>query len=131
MAAEQPPKQSAWRQPLAAFLLAGGIAMVAVSFFWPSDSSNRANWSPQQARAYQAASVKLHSMSHETAHAAGSQDEKAVREKFDQAKAEYDALRGELDAAIDSPKNIRYALRIFGSLVAIAGLALNYVRADD
>jgi hypothetical protein len=115
---------------LEAFLLAGGILLLAVSFFWPGQSLSRSAWSPEQAKAYQAASVKLHGLSQETVAAAGSNNDKANREKLAQAEAEYKAIRSQLDSAIDRPKYITYALRIFGSLLAIAGLALIYRRTD-
>jgi hypothetical protein len=130
MADNEQPKQPAPQSSLAAVFLAGGILLLAVSFFWPGQSVSRAAWSPDQAKAYQAASVKLHSLSQETVTTPGSNNNKANREKLAQAEAEYKAIRSQLDSAIDRPKYITYALRILGSLFAITGLTLIYRRSD-
>lgn len=119
-------------QPIgAASLLIGGILLVLASFFWPGQSSSRAAWSNEQAKAYDAASVKLHSLSQETVAAAGSNDEKALRAKVARAEAEYKVLRSQLDSAIDRPKHITLTLRIVGTLMAIAGLVLIYKHAPN
>jgi len=126
MADNEQSKQPARQSSLAAVLLAGGILLLVVSFFWPGQSVSRSTWSPEQAKAYQAASVKLHGLSQETVAAAGSNNDKANREKLARAEVEYKAIRSQLDSAIDRPKYITYAMRIFGSLFAIAGLTLIY-----
>jgi hypothetical protein len=118
------------QSPFAAGLLGVGILLLAVSFFWPSQSASRAAWSPEQAQAYQAASIKLHSLSQESVAAAGSNKDKTIREKLGQAEAEYKAIRSQLDSAIDRPKSITLALRIAGSLAAIVGLILIFRRAN-
>ncbi len=118
--AHQPASQS----PLAISLLAAGIVILIVSFFWPGQSASRAAWSPEQAQAYQAASVKLHGLSQQNIGATGSNKEKALREQLAKAEAEYKQIRSQLDAAIDQPRHLRLILRIFGTLMAIAGLVL-------
>src|SRR5829696_2962889 len=120
-----PARQSAW----AAILLALGILLFVVSFIWPGRSASRAAWSNEQAKAYDAASIKLHSLSQETVAAAGANNEKALRSKVAQAEAEYKVLRSQLDSAIERPKYITLALRVFGTLMAVAGLTLIYRRA--
>ena len=126
MADNEQSKQPARQSSLAAVLLAGGVLLLVVSFFWPGQSVSRSTWSPEQAKAYQAASVKLHGLSQETVAAADSNNDKANREKLARAEVEYKAIRSQLDSAIDRPKYITYAMRIFGSLFAIAGLTLIY-----
>jgi hypothetical protein len=130
MAGSEQQKKPAQQSSLAAGLLAVGILLLAVSFFWPGQSVSRAAWSIEQAKAYQAASLKLHSLSQETVAKAGSDKDKALREKFVEAEAEYKAIRSQLDSAIDRPKHITRAIRIAGSLMAIAGLTLIYRRTD-
>jgi hypothetical protein len=130
MADNELAKQSPRQSTLAAILLAGAILLLAVSFFWPGQSVSRAAWSPEQAKAYQAASVKLHSLSQQSVATAGSNNDKALREKLAEAEAEYKAIRSQLDSAIDRPKHITLALRICGSLSAIAGLSLIYRRPN-
>jgi hypothetical protein len=70
------------RRWLPAVVLAAGAGLLGLSFFWPSQAVSRANWSLEQAKAFQAASVRLHNLSFETAGAAGSEDEKTVRNKL-------------------------------------------------
>lgn len=130
MANNEQEKQPALQSSLAVGLLAGGILLLAISFFWPGQSVSRAAWSTEQAKAYQDASVKLHSLSQETVGTAGANSQKALREKLDKAEAEYKAIRSQLDSAIDRPKHITLALRIFGTLMAIAGLTLIYRRTN-
>jgi hypothetical protein len=129
MATSMPAKQSAG-QSLALTLVICGLASFAISFIWPNQATSRANWSTEDAKAYQSASVKLHALSHESVHAAGTKNEKAIREKLDQAEAEYNALRGELDSAIERPKQIRIALRVAGLLSVAGGAAIFYKRAN-
>lgn len=129
MADNEQEKQPARQSLFAIALLAGGIVLFAISFIWPGQSASRAAWSPEQAKAYDAASIKLHSLSQETVAAAGSNNAKALRAKVDQAEAEYKVLRSQLDSAIDRPKHITLALRITGSLLSIAGLMFIYRRA--
>ena len=131
MADSEQEKQPARPSSTAAILLGGGIFLFLISLFWPGQSASRAAWSNEQAIAYEAASIKLHGLSQETVAAAGSNKEKALREKVMKAEAEYKILRAELDSAIDRPKHITLVLRIFGTLMAIAGLTLIYRRAGD
>jgi hypothetical protein len=131
MADIEPEAKPASQPVLPAALLAGGIALLVASFFWPGQSISRTAWSPEQAKAYQAASVKLHSLSQETAASAGRNNEKALREKLSKAEADYKAIRTQLDAAIDRPKHVTLFLRICGSLLAIIGLSMIYSRAGN
>jgi hypothetical protein len=132
MAVSEPTQKPARQSPLAAILLGGGILVLVVSFFWPGQTISRAAWSDEQAKAYQTASVKLHSLSHETtAAAANATADKALREKLDKAQAEYKAIRSQLDSAIDRPKYVTFAMRIAACLMAIVGLTLIYRRAND
>jgi hypothetical protein len=124
--ADKEPAIPARQLTAPAAVLAGGILLLVVSFFWPGKSVSRAAWSFEQAKAYQQASVKLHSLSQETAASAGANKEKALREKLSNAESEYKAIRAQLDSAIDRPKHITLALRICGSLLAILGLTIIY-----
>jgi hypothetical protein len=130
MADNEPAKEPSRQSSLTAALLAGGILLLLVSFFWPGQSVSRAAWSSEQAKAYQAASVKLHSLSQETAATPGSNSNKTNRDKLAQAETEYKAIRSQLDSAIGRPKYITLALRIVGTMMAIAGLALIYRRTN-
>jgi hypothetical protein len=132
MADNQPVNPPVWRQSLATFLVAAGLAIIAISFIWPGDAASRASWSTEQAQAYSAASAKLHGLSVETVGAAGSEKEKAIREKLDQAKAEFDVLHNQLESAINRPRHISTAMRILGALIAASGAILFfYKRANE
>ena len=130
MANIEPNGPSASRQLPAAIFLVAGLSLLAASFLVPSQATSRASWSPEQAHAYQRASVKLHGLSHELEHAAGSKDEPAIKEKVKEAQAEYGALRTQLDAAIDRPKHIATTLQIGGSLLIATGAFVMFVKRE-
>jgi hypothetical protein len=124
MADNEPETLSPRQTLLPGALMVAGILLLLVSAFWPGKAVSRAAWSPEQANAYQAASVKLHSLSQQSVASAGSNDEQALREKLANAEAEYKTIRTQLDAAIDRPKHLTLILRICGSLLAIVGLLM-------
>src|SRR4051812_31606492 len=101
------PERRAQAPWIAVLLLVCGVAILTVSFIWPSDAASRSNWSQENAKAYQAASIKLHSLSHESAHSVGKPDEDSVRKEFEQAKTEYTDIRRQLDNTIEGPKHTR------------------------
>lgn len=113
-------------QVLPLTLVGCGIALIALSFVWPSQAASREHWSTEDAKAFQAASVKLHSLSHEATHTNGKEPDKATVDELHKAEAEFHVLRDELNSAIDRPKNIRTGLRIAGAFFMIAGGALIY-----
>jgi hypothetical protein len=114
-------KMPTWRPIVAAILLASGIGIVAVSFVWTHVSSERANWSTDQALKHQAAALKLHSLSHEYAHQSRQGGDQEIRDKLEQARIEYEALHGQLDAAIARPGNVALGLRMVGVALMSAG----------
>ena len=119
--AARPP---VWRQVLAAFLLIAAIGLIAWSFILPGASNQRAAWSQEQARDYQAAAIKLHGLSHEFAHESREGNEEALRPELDKAQAEYDALRIQLESAMARPQRIAWILRFGGVLLAVGGAAI-------
>jgi hypothetical protein len=131
MADNRPVNPPVWRQSLAALLVVAGLAIITVSFIWPGKAASRASWSDEQAQAYSAASAKLHGLSFETVGAAGSDKEKAFREKLDKAKAEYDVLHNQLESAINRPRHISTAMRILGALIAASGAILFFYKRDN
>jgi hypothetical protein len=130
MANIEPTEPTASRQLPAAIFLVAGLGLLAASFILPSQATSRGSWSPEQAQAYQRASAKLHGLSHELAHAAGSKDEPAIKEKVKEAQAEYGALRTQLDIAIDRPKHIATALQIGGSLLIAIGAIVMFAKRE-
>jgi hypothetical protein len=119
------------RKALAAVLIAAGFVLIATSFILPSKGSQRAAWSTDQAKQYQAASSKLHSLSHEIATAKPDR-QAAIRDDLHEARAEYASLRNDLDAALSRPRRSAWTLRIIGLIsVAIGGVLLFRLPESD
>jgi hypothetical protein len=111
----------AWRPLLAAGLLLAGTALLAFSFVWTTISRGQGNWSQEQALRYQAASARLHSLSHKYARPAEEGTSAAAQEELKNAQIEYERLRTDLDAAIAHPSRIAFWFRIVGAALAAAG----------
>src|SRR5262245_54898937 len=127
---EPAKKPLAWQPIVAAVLLAGGVGTVALSFVWARVFDARANWTTEQAREYQAAAVKLHSLSHEYAQQTRQGPEQQMRDKLEAAKTEYESLQGQLEAARARPANVALGLRLSGlALMAAGGVGLYRSRA--
>lgn len=122
-----PRSELARHQGLAALLIFIGVGCIAASFVWPTSASRGRGWSNEQAKQYQATAGKLHGLSHEIAHAEADR-EAAVREELQKARAEYDDLREELDAAISQPRRWAWILRVGGVLAVCLGGVLLYTR---
>ncbi len=122
MPVAQPAIKPALRPILSIVLLIVGIALIAWSFIWASIATGSSTWSQEQARKYQAAATKLHSLSHQYAQEAARGNEAAVRDDLDKARAEYQSLRGELESAIGRPRYIAWMLRLAGLLLLIGGV---------
>jgi hypothetical protein len=120
----------AWRKALAAILIVAGIGVIATSFVWPGKSSQRGAWSTEQAKQYQAAAGRLHSLSHQMANAKPGRDV-TVRKDFEVAKVEYDALRGDLDAALSRPRRWAWTMRVCGMLAVFVGGVLLFTLPKD
>jgi hypothetical protein len=101
-----------------------GCFLIAVSLIWPFSSTNHTGWSPEQAKQYQAASVKLHSLSHAAMHPTPDTDLKAQRKELEQAQEDYSAIRSQLDSAIAWPRQVAITMRIGGTLLGAIGAYL-------
>jgi hypothetical protein len=126
MARLEPTSKLARGEVIAGLLLASGLALVAWSFIWTSVSGRPAGWSQEQAREYQAASAKLHGLSHEYVHESERGNEGAVRAELEQAQAEYDVLRGQLESAMHRPRRIALVMRFGGLLLIVIGAVSLY-----
>jgi hypothetical protein len=126
MASPEPAKRHAWQPVVAALLVVAGCGLIAWSFVWPSLSTSAAGWSREEAREYQAASAKVHSLSHQHAHAAERGNEAAVRAELDKAQVKYEVLRGQLENAMGRPRRIAILLRIAGFALVGVGAAILY-----
>jgi hypothetical protein len=130
MASSEPKRELDWRTLIPAVLVIGGILLILGSLLLPTSVTGRAGWSPEQAKKYQEAAVKLHSLSHASLHTSPEADQPAKRKELQQAEADYNAIRSQLDSAIARPKKITWAIRLAGvALVAIGGFGLYHGRA--
>src|SRR4051812_28359615 len=112
-----------WRTALPLILLAGGVLLVLASFLLPSGAINTSSWTPAEAKQYQAASIKLHGLSHATVHATADQQQ-ALHRQLEEAQTEYNAIREKLDTSIDRPHKMALILRPAGfPLLAVGGTA--------
>lgn len=117
-----------WRTPLSGFALIAGVALIAVSMFWPSSATaGRSNWSPQQAKQYQHASARLHELSHTPEHPTPAEI-KAHDRELQQAEAEFKTIRADLDSAIGSSAKTTTILRLAGAVLIITGCIALYQR---
>ncbi len=81
---------------------------------------------------YQAASLKLHSLSHAALHSTPEADRESQQMELKQADADYQAIRAQLDSATNRPKNIAFAMRIIGAgLLIVGGISLHRLRTDE
>ncbi len=105
---------------ISAIAIIAGIGLILLSLVWPSSSLSRATWSQEQAQQFQAASVKLHDLSHGATHPTAEALAAHERE-LAKAEAEFKSIRADLDSAINRPKNHALAMRILGAILLIAG----------
>jgi predicted negative regulator of RcsB-dependent stress response len=104
-----------------ALLAATGIALMALSIVWPLLSNGRANWSSKKATAYQSAAANLHQLSMKATHTPSEKQSRALHDELAKAQTEYLRLRGELDAARDTPGRGAVLLRYVGLAIACGG----------
>jgi hypothetical protein len=116
------------RQILVGILLLLGLLLLGVSFVGFGYSSSAANWSPDQAREYQAASSNLHRLSHEYAQKAATGEGQKVRAELSEAQQHYQRLRENLDAAIERPKRLTWFARMAALILIAAGIAAFFYR---
>jgi hypothetical protein len=125
--------------PLAVLVL--GVLLVVLSLLWPALSSGRAQWSDEQARAYQQISAELHGLSHSpddgrhhthdhaTPHDhAAPGDPRSHAEQIAAAQARFNELRGELESAQQGPMRIAKLLWMTGILLVCAGGVASFRR---
>jgi hypothetical protein len=116
-----PKRQFDWWSAISIIPLTGGIVLILLSLIWPTAAVSHGNWSPEKAKQYQSAAVKLHSLSHASLHASPDADQQAMRNELQQAEKDYQAIRSQLDSAIERPKHLAWALRVAGVALAISG----------
>lgn len=119
-----------WPQVVSIFLLIAGIGLIVRSIFIDEISIGRAAWSQQQASDFQETAIRLHGLSHEAVHAAGSADEPAVKAERKKAQAEYDALLAKLEDARKRPLRVAWFMRIGGGILLVVGVAV-FLASDE
>ncbi len=114
------PAKFDWRFGLAAVLIVAGIGLIVLSVFCTGSAVSQANWSPEQAKQYQQASLKLHSLSHEP-NTTTDADRQSYHRELKQAESEYQAIRARLDSAIDGSETFLRSLRWLGAVLTAFG----------
>jgi hypothetical protein len=132
MTGNEPQQTAGVRAAIPAVLLTGGIVLILLSFVWPRGAVSHANWSPEQAKQYQDAAVKLHGLSHASVHPSPDADPQTKRKELQQAEADYKTIRTQLDSAIDGPKHFARTIGGVGILLVLAGgFGMYYLRAPN
>ena len=125
------PAKLNWRSALAAVALVAGIGLILLSVFCPGGSASHANWSPEQAKQYQQASLKLHSLSH-APNTSTEAEQQAYHRELKQAEADYQAIRAKLDSAMEGSSTFLRSLRWGGAIFsAIGGFGLYRFQAPE
>jgi hypothetical protein len=124
MTASESPWELDWRAALPLVCIVAGVVLILLSVSLPKRTLNQGSWSQEQAEKYQAASVKLHSLSHSSIQSSPDSDPETIRKELQQAEKDYQAIRAQLDAALARPSKIVWVLRGIGlALLAIGGYA--------
>lgn len=127
---KQTPKDGRWLA-IPALLFTVGIVLILLSFILPAKALSRSGWTQDQAKRYQAASLKLHSLSQASLHPTADADPAAQHKELARADAEYKMIRAQLDAATNRPQNIAFIMRLIGGgLIAIGGTAVYLGRPE-
>src|SRR5690348_14327597 len=80
-----------WRAAIPLVLLVGGVVLLLASFFLPSSMLGHGGWSTEDAKRYQAASVRLHTLSHTAVHAKPA-DQPQMRKDLADAQSDYESV---------------------------------------
>jgi hypothetical protein len=110
-----------WRAAVPLICVVAGVALILASILLPKRALNNGSWSQEQAQAYQAASVKLHSLSHSSLHPSPDDDPAAMHQELEQANKDYQAIRAQYDTALARPQKIVWILRGVGVALLVAG----------
>jgi hypothetical protein len=130
MTRHESPEELDWRAALPFVCLVAGIVFLLLSVGLPKRTLNKGSWSQEQAEKYQAASVKLHSLSLALLHPSPDSDPAAQRKELEQAEKDYQAIRSQLDSALARPSQITWILRGIGmALLAIGGYSAHSMRS--
>ncbi len=126
MAADDELGASTRRRQTAMGLLLAGIALISLSFLWPSLPLGKPAWSEDQAKDYQSASATLHGLSHKYENELNRAKNGALPAEFQQAKDKYDHLRQQLDEARQGPSRLATLLFCGGILFSLVGAAIYF-----
>jgi hypothetical protein len=119
-----------WRGTLCFASIVLGLLLVMLSVFLPDKALTATSWSPEQAKQYQAAALKMHTLSHTAIHSTPDKQQQ-VRRQLQDAEKEYAIHRAELDAALARPHRTTTTLRVAGIALTAAGGIGAYMRRND
>jgi hypothetical protein len=130
MTASESPRDLDWRAALPFVCIVAGIVLILLSVSLPKRVLNQGSWSQEQAEKYQAASVKLHSLSNASLNPAPDAEFEARRKELAQAEKDYQAIRIQLDAALARPSKIVWLLRGLGVVLLALGGYTAYAKRN-
>lgn len=116
-----------WWAAIPPLCLLLGAALILMPAFLPERVLKSTAWTPEQAQQYQAASVKFHGLSQSYRSPGPESDPGTLRQELEQAKAEYEALRAQLDNALARPEKLAWILRGLGATLVVVGGYFAYV----
>ena len=122
MTGSDPEQPFAWRSALPLVLLGGGVLLLLASLLLPATSRGPSNWSTDDAKQYQAASMRLHGLSQASVHAKPAEQQQ-MRKDLAQAQNDYDLIRQKLDSELDRPRRFALIIRVLGiGLLSLGGI---------
>jgi hypothetical protein len=119
------------RRQTALGLLLAGIALILVSFLWPSLPIGKPAWSEDQAKEYQSASATLHGLSHKYENELNHAKNGALPTEFQQAKDKYEHLHQQLNEARQGPSRLATLLFCGGILFSLVGAAIYFLSGRE
>jgi hypothetical protein len=122
MAPSEPPAEAGLRSKWFVVAVLGGVSLVALSFL-PAFASGKARWTPDKARAYQEASVKIQELSHKVAQESPDTVSRATSDEVNEALDNFDQLRHELESVRSQSGLWAIALRAIGICLVALGIA--------
>ena len=116
---ESQPKRQQLRKFAAASIAAGAVVL-ALSYL-PALSSGKERWTTEKARAYQKSSLEIQTLTHKLVSTSPDEMSREASNQYRAAMDNYEALRGELEAARSRPMTLAAILRVLSLALILAG----------
>ena len=103
MSTPEAAKGFSWFHAAAMVVSIIGLALVALSLFWPRVFAGPSGWTDEKAAKYQAVSAEVHRLTMQVSSTPTENQARTLQNEWADAQADYGALRAELDAARARP----------------------------